>query len=143
MVEIYLRSDALRGLVANNIVSQLKAPLRVLFKFIRRGREFVLHKIPDGIFARNRPRGFCLSRFAGVARTQTKTSLRASNLYAIPSSWYRFQTLRKIKNPLTGVLNFRRGRDSNSRYGFPYAVFPGLCLKPLGHLSKKTVRGFN
>ena len=34
----------------------------------------------------------------------------------------------------------RRGRDSNSRYGFPYAVFPGLCLKPLGHLSKIGVR---
>lgn len=50
-------------------------------------------------------------------------------------------SLRKFKNPaLCGVLNFRRGRDSNSRYGFPYAVFPGLCLKPLGHLSKISVR---
>ncbi len=76
----------------------------MLFKFIRRGREFVPHKIPDGIFARNRPRGFCLSR---LMLAQTKTSLRASNLYAIPSSWYRFHSP-KIKNPANrGVLNFR------------------------------------
>lgn len=38
------------------------------------------------------------------------------------------------------IKKIRRGRDSNSRYGFPYAVFPGLCLKPLGHLSKIGVR---
>ena len=29
---------------------------------------------------------------------------------------------------------WRRGRDSNPRYGFPYAGLANLCLQPLGHL---------
>jgi hypothetical protein len=33
---------------------------------------------------------------------------------------------------------WRRGRDSNPRYGFPYTRFPSERLKPLGHLSKGT-----
>ena len=32
---------------------------------------------------------------------------------------------------------WRRGRDSNPRYGFPYAGLANLCLKPLGHLSAR------
>lgn len=31
---------------------------------------------------------------------------------------------------------WRRERDSNPRYGFPYTRFPGVHLQPLGHLSK-------
>ena len=31
--------------------------------------------------------------------------------------------------------NWRRGRDSNPRYSFPYTRFPSVLLKPLGHLS--------
>ena len=30
---------------------------------------------------------------------------------------------------------WRRGRDSNPRYGFPYTHFPGVRLQPLGHPS--------
>src|SRR5689334_18702954 len=30
---------------------------------------------------------------------------------------------------------WRRERDSNPRYGFPYTRFPSVRLKPLGHLS--------
>jgi hypothetical protein len=30
---------------------------------------------------------------------------------------------------------WRRERDSNPRYGFPYTHFPGVRLQPLGHLS--------
>ena len=30
---------------------------------------------------------------------------------------------------------WRRGRDSNPRYVLPYARFPSVCLKPLGHPS--------
>jgi site-specific DNA recombinase len=37
----------------------------------------------------------------------------------------------------TSVLNWRRGRDSNPRYGFPYTHFPGVRLQPLGHPSAK------
>jgi hypothetical protein len=37
---------------------------------------------------------------------------------------------------LMGVLaEWRRERDSNPRYGFPYTHFPGVRLQPLGHPS--------
>jgi hypothetical protein len=32
-------------------------------------------------------------------------------------------------------MRWRRGRDSNPRYGFPYTHFPGVRLRPLGHPS--------
>ncbi len=35
----------------------------------------------------------------------------------------------------SSVLKWRRGRDSNPRYGFPYTHFPGVRLRPLGHPS--------
>ncbi len=40
--------------------------------------------------------------------------------------------------------SWRRGRDSNPRYGFPYTHFPGVRLRPLGHPSSpigRTGRG--
>ena len=38
--------------------------------------------------------------------------------------------------------NWRRGRDSNPRYGYkPYTHFPGVLLKPLGHLSGTRASG--
>ena len=33
-------------------------------------------------------------------------------------------------------LDWRRGRDSNPRYGCPYAAFRVRCIQPLCHLSK-------
>src|SRR5262249_45097488 len=35
---------------------------------------------------------------------------------------------------LSGVW-WRRGRDSNPRYGYPYAAFRVRCFQPLSHLS--------
>ena len=32
-------------------------------------------------------------------------------------------------------VHWRRGRDSNPRYGFPHTHFPGVRLQPLGHPS--------
>src|SRR5580704_16298291 len=32
--------------------------------------------------------------------------------------------------------NWRRGRDSNPRYGCPYAAFRVRCIRPLCHLSE-------
>ena len=34
-----------------------------------------------------------------------------------------------------GQYYWRRGRDSNPRYGFPHTHFPGVRLQPLGHPS--------
>jgi hypothetical protein len=35
---------------------------------------------------------------------------------------------------------WRRGRDSNPRYGFPHTHFPGVRLQPLGHPSVARAR---
>ena len=37
--------------------------------------------------------------------------------------------------PTFTVCIWRRERDSNPRYSFPYTRFPGVLLQPLGHLS--------
>ena len=48
--------------------------------------------------------------------------------------------VRRPKNlPFQGAINWRRGRDSNPRYGFPYTHFPGVRLRPLGHPSATRV----
>ena len=41
---------------------------------------------------------------------------------------------KRKKAPVSGGF-WRRGRDSNPRYGFPYTHFPGVRLRPLGHPS--------
>lgn len=41
-------------------------------------------------------------------------------------------------NDINCLTGWRRERDSNPRYGFPYTHFPGVRLQPLGHPS---VRG--
>src|SRR5262249_58485760 len=38
--------------------------------------------------------------------------------------------------PYKIVNSWRRGRDSNPRYGCPYAAFRVRCIQPLCHLSK-------
>ena len=44
---------------------------------------------------------------------------------------------RRLKaQSLRGAINWRRGRDSNPRYGFPHTHFPGVRLQPLGHPSR-------
>ena len=37
--------------------------------------------------------------------------------------------------------NWRRGRDSNPRYGYPYAAFRVRCIQPLCHLSGIAQKG--
>src|SRR5215216_2367456 len=39
-------------------------------------------------------------------------------------------------------LRWRRGRDSNPRYGYPYAAFRVRCFQPLSHLSVAPSRAF-
>lgn len=41
-------------------------------------------------------------------------------------------------------IDWRRGRDSNSWCNFSHTAFPGLHLKPLGHLCKwKTIKVYH
>ena len=46
---------------------------------------------------------------------------------------------RRIGGKRTG-RGWRRGWDSNPRYGYPYTRFPSVLLKPLGHLSTSHCR---
>jgi site-specific DNA recombinase len=41
----------------------------------------------------------------------------------------------------SSVLKWRRGRDSNPRYGCPYAAFRVRCFQPLSHLSGWAEKG--
>jgi hypothetical protein len=43
--------------------------------------------------------------------------------------------LSELQRPRLCILIWRRERDSNPRYSFPYTRFPGVLLQPLGHLS--------
>jgi hypothetical protein len=43
--------------------------------------------------------------------------------------------------PERTVPCWRRGRDSNPRYGYPYAAFRVRCFQPLSHLSARRARG--
>ncbi len=76
-------------------------------------RRFFLHVLPKG-FVRIRHFGFLANRF------------RASRL-----------ALSRINS--AGLEIWRRGRDSNPRYSFPYSSFQDWRLQPLGHLSDTTV----
>ena len=43
-----------------------------------------------------------------------------------------------FRSVFTFLTGWRRERDSNPRYGFPYTHFPGVRLQPLGHPSSRS-----
>jgi hypothetical protein len=51
----------------------------------------------------------------------------------------RFDTIPNVRRPFR-TRHWRRGRDSNPRYGFPHTHFPGVRLQPLGHPSVARAR---
>ena len=106
-----------------------------------------------GKFFRIYPPLESLSRLSGRGKGEVKTRLFSM----ISKEWEGFkenQTLRvyfclissiqaslmvliSTKIPACAGFDFlwRRRRDSNSRYSFPYTHFPGVLLQPLGHVS--------
>jgi hypothetical protein len=52
----------------------------------------------------------------------------------MPAIAAQFDALEQF-GEMIGEASWRRERDSNPRYGFPYTHFPGVRLQPLGHLS--------
>jgi hypothetical protein len=50
------------------------------------------------------------------------------------------QTRRRLALARKRQAWWRRGRDSNPRYVLPYARFPSVCLKPLGHPSGRAAK---
>ena len=71
----------------------------------------------------------------------TRPSLRAPDPARRRSRWIPAISARPNRRTVstrgerTRRKRWRRGRDSNPRYGFPYADLANLCLQPLGHLS--------
>jgi hypothetical protein len=62
-----------------------------------------------------------------VASTRPRKGPGIPDQFALPP---------RAKSALDQSLkDWRRGWDSNPRYGFPYTRFPSVRLKPLGHLS--------
>ncbi len=86
-----------------------------------------------------RPRlNFCRRKSLSGHRLTTRptglASFRRSNLSH--NVRRHITPLRIRKSPQTrGIFNMRRGRDSNSRWGYPHAGFRNRCLRPLSHLS--------
>src|SRR5579859_5439849 len=62
--------------------------------------------------------------------------LRATS-EARPLFWQTLGRVPALANCRSGPKNWRRGRDSNPRYGCPYAAFRVRCIQPLCHLSAK------
>ena len=69
---------------------------------------------------------FVLSRFGLLGENRRKPRKRRAILRVRRYSVGRWAETRTI---------WRRERDSNPRYGFPYTHFPGVRLQPLGHPS--------
>src|SRR5262245_48409082 len=54
----------------------------------------------------------------------------------VPELAEEFAKQKSQKHETRQILtSWRRGRDSNPRYGYPYAAFRVRCFQPLSHLS--------
>src|SRR5271166_875372 len=67
----------------------------------------------------------------GGATENRLRDLRAQNGRELP----RNRLYGARRKPRERGESWRRGRDSNPRYGFPHTHFPGVRLQPLGHPS--------
>ena len=57
--------------------------------------------------------------------------------FSLSPNWRAITLQKKRDKPIINWIRpfWRRLRDSNSRYSYPYTNFPGLLLKPLGQVS--------
>src|SRR4051812_20195027 len=73
---------------------------------------------------------------AGAVTTLAKlTLLDVATPFAISTTLSSVSAL-MLSSPLEKSCEWRRGRDSNPRYGCPYAAFRVRCDRPLCHLSR-------
>ena len=75
---------------------------------------------PDSLAARAAPR-WCTAALRKCRRT------------------WGFSQARVMRESMSDA-GWRRGRDSNPRYGYPYAAFRVRCFQPLSHLSANRAR---
>ena len=77
----------------------------------------------------------------GEGRQQRDSSPASSEPRSGEERRARLLLERQASSP-SASEDWRRERDSNPRYGFPYTRFPSVRLKPLGHLSVEWVQQF-
>src|SRR5215813_10041230 len=74
---------------------------------------------------------------ANAAQIRLCVKTVIARLAQVPELAEAFAKQRSQKHETRQILSsWRRGRDSNPRYGYPYAAFRVRCFQPLSHLSK-------
>ena len=83
-----------------------------------------------------------VKRYCGFLKSGEKDAILGGNVDKLLriSERYVGARSRKRRSRRAREAGWRRGRDSNPRYGFPYTRFPSERLKPLGHLSMPGMR---
>ena len=132
-------------------------PPRRLLNAKRRPREYLTVKEVDKLVERARARGRYGRRDATMILVAYRHALRSLELCGLRWDQVDLERglmhVRRLKSGTPSVLPmgggrdrshyahvaWRRGRDSNPRYGFPYTHFPGVRLRPLGHPSAMRV----
>ena len=115
------QADAARAVAMLETSGQRSITPQMVQSFARAARERI--RIGGG-YRRDHMRA--LAQRVEVADREVRIIGSKSNL---------LQTLTAASGVRSSVLNWRRGRDSNPRYGFPHTHFPGVRLQPLGHPS--------
>src|SRR5437899_9730340 len=78
--------------------------------------------------------------WAGQGRTALNKISRAGIPLHVVGSMASTRNVKRLKKRKEQTLKlWRRGWDSNPRYGFPYARFRGEYFQPLSHLSAVVV----
>src|SRR5262249_40498099 len=73
---------------------------------------------------------------ANAAQIRLCVKTVIARLAQVPELAEAFAKQRNQKHETRQILSsWRRGRDSNPRYGYPYAAFRVRCFQPLSHLS--------
>ena len=69
------------------------------------------------------------------AISSSQPARRSAEVFARSPRLLGFHARSKVGGECWSRKDWRRGRDSNPRYGYPYAAFRVRCFQPLSHLS--------
>ena len=130
-----------------DLLAEHHATLRRMFAFL--GADAAVHVPPARVFAGGpRPRhrlAKALLRVVVPGRREASAPSRRAVVSGVRRELRPRDVRREDAARLAEVMSFalaacavqwRRGRDSNPRWTFAHTHFPGVLLRPLGHLSK-------
>ena len=104
----------------------------------------LLHcSLPGGWGSWRRGRDSCRSTTRNEPCLLAPSRKRSARRVRTPPSSTSFHASSPPRRLPAKSLIWRRGRDSNPRLSFPNTRFPGVHLRPLGHLSVNLVRSKN